>query len=211
MYDMRIPVVGTALTAPEKRVTEKSGLTVTTFRIVMNYRRFERETQQWADYGLFRVKVNCWRRLGEHVFSSIKVGDPVIVIGRIFTREWKGDQGELRLYYEIDADAVGHDLSRGISDFTKTLTASPQSVVDDDEVDARIGGEVSYPVDPHAAPQLHEPEDSSELAVETEIDTFAMLREAGLPDPTGDEPAGGEDDEDELVGASAGARRRRGR
>jgi single-strand DNA-binding protein len=211
MYDMRIPIVGTALTPPEKRILEKTGTTVTTFRVVMNYRRFDRVTQTWSDNGLFRVKVNCWRRLGEHVYSSIRVGDPVIVIGRIFTREWKGEQGELRLYYEIDADTVGHDLSRGVTDFTKTLIAAPQSVVDNDEVDARIGGELSYPVDANGGILPHDPEDGSELAVEAEADALAMLRAAGLPDPTGEDPVGGGEDDEELVGAAAGSRRRRGR
>jgi single-strand DNA-binding protein len=211
MYDMRVPIVGTALTAPEKRVLEKSGTVVTTFRVVMNYRRVDRVTQQWVDYGLFRVKVNCWRRLGEHVYSSIRVGDPVIVIGRIFTREWQGEQGELRLYYEIDADTVGHDLSRGVTDFTKTLVAAPQSVVEDDEADARIGGELSYPVGSQGLVLPHDPEDGSEIAPEAEIDAMAAMREAELADPSGEEPVGGGDDDEELVGASAGARRRRGR
>src|SRR5512147_3086632 len=101
MYDLRIPIVGTVLTQPERRVIEKTGTPVTTFRIVMNYRRYDRETRQWTDYAMFRVRVNCWRRLADHVYGSVRVGEPVIVIGRIFTRDWTAETGEPRVLYEI--------------------------------------------------------------------------------------------------------------
>src|SRR5690606_34448539 len=54
MFDVRIPIVGTVLTPPERRVIEKTGAVVTSFRVVMNYRRFDRTEQQWVDYGMFR-------------------------------------------------------------------------------------------------------------------------------------------------------------
>ena len=84
MFDLRVPIVGTALTKPERRIIEKTGVAVTSFRIVANYRRYDRATAQWVDYGLFRIRVSCWRRLADHVFKSIDVGDPVMVIGRIW-------------------------------------------------------------------------------------------------------------------------------
>ena len=82
MYDLRVPIVGTVLTQPERRVVEKTGDPVTTFRIVMDYRRFDRATERWIDYAQFRIRVNCWRRLADHVYSSIRVGESVIVILR---------------------------------------------------------------------------------------------------------------------------------
>ncbi|HEY7225991.1 MAG TPA: single-stranded DNA-binding protein [Micromonosporaceae bacterium] len=213
MYDLRVPIVGTVLTQPERRIIEKTGAAVTSFRIVMNYRRYDRETQQWIDWALFRVRVVCWRRLADHVFGSIKVGEPVIVIGRIFTREWRSETGEVRVNYEVEADAVGHDLSRGVSAFTKMRLEAPQSVVEDDEADSRIGGELSYQVDANGVPVPHDPADS-DVAAETAADALAILRQAGMTDTdTPGEPSGGGDDEDddELVGAGAGGRRRRGR
>ena len=62
MFDMRVPIVGTVLTQPERRVIEKTGVPVTSFRIVANYRRYDQESRQWVDYGMFRIRVNCWRR-----------------------------------------------------------------------------------------------------------------------------------------------------
>jgi len=209
MYDLRIPIVGTALTAPERRVVEKTGTPVTTFRVVMNYRRYDKLSEQWVDSGLFRVRVNCWRGLADHVFQSIRVGDPVMVVGRIFTRDWRAETGEVRVMYEIDADAVGHDLSRGVTTFTKTRIDAPYAAVEDAEAESRIGGELSFRVG-----EAHDPYDVSGIAEETADDALAMLRQAGMagaPDEP-DEPASGDDeDEDDLVGAAASGRRRRGR
>jgi single-strand DNA-binding protein len=178
----------------------------------MNYRRFDRESGQWTDYAMFRIRVNCWRRLADHVFGSLKVGEPVIVIGRIFTRDWRADGGELRVMYEIDADTVGHDLSRGTTAFTKTRPDGPQSVIEDEATANRIGGEVSYPVDATGLPVPHDPYDGSDVAAETAADALAILRQAGMADPETPpgEPAGGEDeDDDEMVGAGVGGHRSR--
>jgi len=214
MFDLRVPIVGTALTKPERRIIEKTGVAVTSFRIVANYRRYDRTTAQWVDYGLFRIRVSCWRRLADHVFKSIDVGDPVMVIGRIFTREWESEQGELRVNYEMEADTVGHDLSRGITTFTKMRISGPQSVVEDDEAESRIGGELSHPADAGAPPHMalpHDPYDS-DVAAEAAADAMAMLHDADLtaPEPGTADPTTEEDESDDLVGAGA-SRRRRGR
>ncbi len=214
MYDTRVPIIGTALIKPERRVIEKTGAVVASFRVVSNSRRYDKATEQWVDSGMFRIRVNCWRRLAEHVVASISPGDPIFVYGRIFTREWKTDQGELRVSYEIDADTVGHDLSRGVGMFTKMRYEGPNSVVEDEESNTRISGEVSYPFGEGAqGADPYGDGDGSDVPTETAADALAILREAGLS-PDGDLAGGPGDedeaDEDELVGASAG-RRRRGR
>jgi len=219
MYSTRIPIVGTALTQPEKRVIEKTGAVVTSFRIVANERRFDKTTDQWVDSGMLRIRVSCWRRLAEHVAKSVNVGDPIFVFGRIYTREWKTEQGELRVSYEVDAETVGHDLSRGVTTFTKTRYEGPNAVIEDEEHDSRINGEVSYAVGGaggHVSEQLDDEGYGSEVAAETADDALAILREAGLagPEPaSGDSARGDEEDtDDDLVGAGlSGGRRRRGR
>jgi len=226
MFDMRVPIVGTVLTHPERRVVEKTNTPVTSFRIVVNYRRFDRATEQWVDHGMFRVRVVCWRRLADHVFKSLKVGEPVIVIGRLFTRDWRTEEGELRVNYELEADTVGHDLSRGVTEFTKARVEGLNSAVEDAEADRRIGGELAYPVGADGLPVASDPFEGSEIAAESAADAIAILRQAGLAEtegstplsdagvaqPVADGPTGTEDeDDDELVGTGAGGRRRRGR
>ena len=214
MYDTRVPIIGTALTRPERRVIEKTGAVVASFRVVSNSRRYDKATEQWVDSGMFRIRVNCWRRLAEHVVASISPGDPIFVSGRIYTREWKTEQGELRVSYEVDADTVGHDLSRGVGVFTKMRYDGPSSVIEDEESDNRVSGEVAYPFG--AGAQTADPfgeDDGSDVAAETAADALAILREAGLStdgDVAGDTADEDETEEDDLVGAGGG-RRKRGR
>jgi single-strand DNA-binding protein len=203
MYSTRIPIIGTALTKPEKRVIEKTGTVVTSFRIVSNERRYDKATDQWVDSGMLRIRVTCWRRLAEHVAKSIDVGDPIYVFGRIYTREWKTEQGDLRVSYEVDAETVGHDLNRGVTTFTKTTYAGPHSVIEDEEHDSRISGEVSYAVNAaggHAGAGPFDDEGyGSEVAAETADDALAILREAGLagPDSGRGNPGRGQEDTDD--------------
>lgn len=229
MFDTNITVVGTVLNQPEKRVTTKTNALVTSFRVVSNARRYNRETQQWVDAANLRIKVNCWRRLAEGVLASVNVGDPVVVYGRIATRDWKTEQGEARISYEIEAENVGHDLSRGHAAFRKTRLDAASSVIEDAESENRVNGE------PTASLSALRPGQSDEDAVhddgesaydefpygdasapEAEVDALAILREAGL-DTSNDAEGGDEDtDEEAMAGAAgsggAGSRsRRRGR
>ena len=103
----RIPIIGTALTqaraASDREDRRRRGELP---RSSSNDRRYDKATEQWVDSGMLRIRVSCWRRLAEHVVMSISVGDPIFVSGRIYTREWKTDQGELRVSYEVDAETV---------------------------------------------------------------------------------------------------------
>ena len=139
MNDTEITVVGTVLTRPERRRTEKTNAVVTSFKIVSNSRRFDKETGQWIDGSTFRVRVNCWRRLADNVAGSVFVGDPVIVKGRIVTRDWRNEQDEPRTTYNLDAITVGHDLNRGQATFVKPKPQSGGTVVD--EADDHVNGE----------------------------------------------------------------------
>jgi single-strand DNA-binding protein len=208
MNSTRITVVGTVLTKPERKVLERSGTVVTNFKVIAHHRRYDEKSKTWVDTSEFRVKVNCWRRLAEHVFASIDSGDPVVVTGRISTRDWKTEAGEPRVTFEVDGESVGHDLSRGTSVFTRARH-DPSSVVEDEESENRVHGEPTHPF--AHADGGNGYEDSYR---ESTIDAETMLRAAGLDETPGDEE---DSDEEELVGAAAGVggpagrSRRRGR
>jgi single-strand DNA-binding protein len=52
--------------------------------------------------------------------GSINKGDRVLVVGKLRVRDW--DNGERAgTSVEIEAEAVGHDLSWGSSSFTRTV------------------------------------------------------------------------------------------
>ena len=45
--------------------------------------------------------------------NDITVGDPIVVVGRLYTRDWTDNEKNQRVSYEMEAVAVGHDLARG--------------------------------------------------------------------------------------------------
>jgi single-strand DNA-binding protein len=151
MFDTVIAVVGNALTMPEWRRTERTNALVANFKIASTSRRYDRTNNRWIDGDSLRLRVTCWRRLAEGVVASIKVGDPVVVTGRLYTREWSTESGERRTMYELEAIAVGHDLSRGLAMFKRGRANPATSEVDDADADLRVAGELS-----EAMPELNE-------------------------------------------------------
>lgn len=109
MFDTNVTVVGTVLTEPVLRDTGRG--VVTSFRVASNARRFDRATEQWVDGDRFLASVSCWRRLAETVAARVVTGDPVVLTGRIRTREYDVE-GQRRTATEIEATAVGLDLAR---------------------------------------------------------------------------------------------------
>jgi single-strand DNA-binding protein len=121
--------------ADDPRIFETAnGQVVANFRLVSTERRLVRDTGEWVDRSTLWLSVSCWRSLGENVAKSIKKGQPVIVHGRMYGREFESN-GQNRVDYTVDADAVGHDLSRGQAVFTKmsdAILASTSVEVDAD-------------------------------------------------------------------------------
>jgi single-strand DNA-binding protein len=157
MNETTITVVGNLVDDPRLRTTE-GGVEVTGFRVASTARRFDRDTAKWIDSGSVFLGVSCWRALGVNVVASLRKGDPVVVHGRLYTRQYERD-GQLRSSYELDALAVGPDLARG--------TASFQRV-------ARGAVPATYSAtDPQGVPELSA--DASEV---TGLDADGVMEEA---------------------------------
>jgi single-strand DNA-binding protein len=140
MFDTVVTIVGNAITAPEWRRLQNQGPAVANFKVASTSRRYDKETGRWVDGPSLRVRVTCWRRLAEGVAASVFTGDPVIVTGRMYTRDWVAEDGQHRVSYELDAVAVGHDLARGMGTFQRHRANTATSAVEDAESDARVGG-----------------------------------------------------------------------
>ena len=184
MFDTVITIVGNALNTPEWRRLGSNQALVAKFKVAATSRRYDKEHGRWVDGTSLRVRVNCWRRLAENVSASVLSGDPVIVTGRMYTRDWIGEDGQRRVSYELDAVAVGHDLARGQSKFTRHKHPLSTTVVDDEQAESRIAGERTEPVaprrvsdDPSVHPQVLEASDSAIEASDSAI--------GGVGDDTG--------------------------
>ncbi|MGC4807091.1 single-stranded DNA-binding protein [Micromonospora sp. DT233] len=141
MYDTHITIIGNVLTAPEWRRTAQSNTLVANFKVASTARRLNRDSGRWVDGNSLRVRVNCWRKLAEGVASSVMVGDPVVVAGRLYTRDWTDEAGNHRTLYELEAVTVGHDLSRGRGRFLRNRPTMAISAVEDAEAENRVHGE----------------------------------------------------------------------
>lgn len=141
MDTSNITVVGNALNTPEWRRFERTNALVANFKIASTARRFDKQNGRWIDGDNLRVRVNCWRRLAEGVVASVRVGDPVIVTGRLYTRDWTTEDGQRRSTYELEAVTVGHDLSRGVAAFKRGRINVNTTVVEDAETDKHVQGE----------------------------------------------------------------------
>lgn len=112
-----IAVTGNIATTPEHRRTE-GGLTITSFRLASSDRRFDRERSEWVDGPTNFYTVSAFRGLGENAFASLRIGERVIVTGKLKIREWENETRK-GTAVEIDADALGHDLRWGTTTFHK--------------------------------------------------------------------------------------------
>jgi len=124
-------IVGNVVDDPRKRET-KNGFAVTNFRVASTSRRYDREQERFVDNGTLYVTVTCWRAMAEHVYTSLRKGQPVVVHGRYYMREYKVEE-QVRTAYELEATAVGHDLARGTTQFTRVYQSSPAVAVVKDE------------------------------------------------------------------------------
>jgi single-strand DNA-binding protein len=106
---------------------------VTNFRIAHNHSYRDASTGEWVDAGTTFIDVSCWRSLAENVADSVGKGSAVIVTGRLKSKErviQVDGREEKRTYFEIEAQAVGPDLSRGA---TQVLDLKRQAVQEQEE------------------------------------------------------------------------------
>ncbi|TDF44197.1 single-stranded DNA-binding protein [Streptomyces sp. WAC05374] len=123
MNDTMVTVVGNVATSVDYRDTATGG--VAKFRFAATARRWDRERAGWVDGHTSFFTVNAWRALGANLAASVAVGDPLVVHGRLRVREEDWD-GQRRTFVDIDASAVGHDLTRGTSAFRRVLKGEPR-------------------------------------------------------------------------------------
>ncbi|BBH66471.1 hypothetical protein ACTI_31560 [Actinoplanes sp. OR16] len=203
MFETNIVIVGNVLTMPEWRRTTNSQQLVANFRVASTARRYDRESGRWVDGNSLRVRVTAWRRLAEGVTSSIRVGDPVIVYGRIFTRDWIDDDKRKRISYEMEAFSIGHDLSRGRGKFYRNAQPAALSVVDDIEADTQVRGEASESLSESEAPVTY----GDGVPATSEPAPPLVEVVAGLADDTAEEDAGTPEPDPEQLTESRRARR----
>ncbi|MER7662394.1 MULTISPECIES: single-stranded DNA-binding protein [unclassified Streptomyces] len=139
MNDTMVTVVGNVATNVDYRETASGG--VARFRIAVTPRRWDRQSASWTDGYTSFYTVIAWRTLAINLAGSVSVGDPLLVHGRLRVREEDREgyratdpggsrngqrEGQRRTFVDIEAVAVGHDLTRGTSAFRRVVKAAPK-------------------------------------------------------------------------------------
>ncbi|MFD8685499.1 single-stranded DNA-binding protein [Streptomyces sp. NPDC059651] len=122
MNETLVTLVGNAATGVEFRETASGGMA--RFRFAVTPRRWDREKEHWADGHTSFYTVWAWRTLASNLSGSVAVGEPLVVHGRLKVRE-EEREGQRRTFVDIEAVAVGHDLTRGTSAFRRVVRGDP--------------------------------------------------------------------------------------
>ncbi|MFG3099434.1 single-stranded DNA-binding protein [Streptomyces sp. NPDC048182] len=120
MNETMICAVGNVATQPVFR--ELANGASARFRLAATARYWDREKNTWTDghTSFFTVWAN--RQLARNAAASLAVGEPVIVQGRLKVRT-DVREGQSWTSADIDAVAIGHDLSRGTAAFRRVNRA----------------------------------------------------------------------------------------
>jgi single-strand DNA-binding protein len=134
-----------------KAVTTAEGLAITSFRLASSQRRFDRSQDKWVDGETNWYTVTTFRQLAANAAVSIKKGERVVVTGRLKVRDWEAG-GKRGINVDVEADALGHDLSWGTAAFSRgagatttdksasTATAAPTTFPTEAELEAIVDG-----------------------------------------------------------------------
>lgn len=114
-----VTVAGLVATTPRHLVTQ-DGLPITSFRLASSVRHFDRATNAWVDGETNWYTVTAFHSLAINTNTSVHKGDRILLTGKLRVRDW--DNGERTgTSVEIEADSIGHDLTWGSSEFTRTV------------------------------------------------------------------------------------------
>jgi single-strand DNA-binding protein len=200
MRETYVAVAGVVATDPQLRTLD-DGRQVMSFRVASTSRRFDNPTRQWVDGHTLWVKVSCWRELADNASRCVRKRDRVLAWGRLHTEQWKGTDGATRSDLALDAEALGHDLTFGVSVFDrKRRTVDQRTLTDVPSIDPVTGEIVAVsPGAPGPDAEGAPTPDVAAVAGRPDADEeFAEL------DDDLDVDEDDEDDEDELEEEPAG-------
>ena len=99
----KIMLIGNVGSDPEMRYTP-NGKAVTSFRMATNYRYVGSDGERREETEWFRVSV--WGKQAESCNQFLSKGRRVYVEGRLHSRNWEGQDGQMRTSLEVSANRV---------------------------------------------------------------------------------------------------------
>lgn len=133
-------VTGYVATQPKLGRT-KDGITTLSMRVGWTPRRIDKSTGEWADQPSSFVSVQCFRKVADNASACLRKGDPVVLKGTLRVREYEDQAGVRRTSVDVVAESVGHDLSRGITQFHRNSGQQEQTAREYDAAQAAASRE----------------------------------------------------------------------
>jgi single-strand DNA-binding protein len=99
----KIMLIGNVGSDPEMRYTP-NGKAVTSFRMATNYRYIGSDGERKEETEWFRISV--WGKQAESCNQFLSKGKRVYVEGRLHSRSWEGQDGQMRTSLEVSANRV---------------------------------------------------------------------------------------------------------
>ncbi len=144
LHDAPVYLAGFMVNDPKfKKVGDD--LSSAKLRIAYTARWRNRETGEWADGTTTFVNVQCWRQLADNVATCLRKGEPVLVMGRLRIKTYTDAEGKPRTGVEVEANSVGHDLTRGTAHFSRAYRPAGGRVAGGPGVDGQDLGGVPEP------------------------------------------------------------------
>ncbi|HEY6481668.1 MAG TPA: single-stranded DNA-binding protein [Streptosporangiaceae bacterium] len=116
--EAHISLSGYVATQPALKWT-RTGVPALNMRVAWTPRRMDRVTGEWIDMSTNFLTVYAYRKLAENAATCLRKGDPVVLRGRVSTRDFEDKNGHQRTALEVDAISFGHDMTRGVSTFQR--------------------------------------------------------------------------------------------
>jgi single-strand DNA-binding protein len=117
--EAHVNLVGYVASEPNYLRVGENSIPKLTVRVCWTNRRRDSATGEWIDGNTSFVTVICWRQLAENLSACLRKGDPVLVRGRLDVRSFVGRDGVRRTAVDVDANALGPDLNRGVAGFRR--------------------------------------------------------------------------------------------
>lgn len=107
-----VTLVGRLGGDPEIRFTQL-GKSIASFSMVTS-KSTKQPDGSWLESETTWYKVEAWEGLGENVVESLRKGDQVIVVGRLYMDTYTARDGAERQSLKVNAYSIGPDLKRGV-------------------------------------------------------------------------------------------------
>jgi single-strand DNA-binding protein len=120
-----ITIVGNLASDPEFAMTT-NGKARCSFKVLTSKSR-KNEAGQWENIDTTGWTCTAWEQTAENINTSLKKGDPVIVIGNAAYRSWEDKEGKPNGRIEVQVQEVALSLKRFSASSNRIARSTPSA------------------------------------------------------------------------------------